>query len=93
VGANSEDIKEPLCFYVPFITPRTDAIESGTFKSISKVHVTVAHELSDVLKVVSSADRLSIEQGDQHLMEVTFDGGKGGKTVDLRPDMPLIVNW
>ena len=36
---------------------------------------------------------LSVKQGDQWILEVTFDGGKEKKSGDLRPDLPLIVRY
>jgi len=96
VGANSNNLLEPLCFYMPFIEPTTSACktEEGTFKSISQVKIcTPSEPTSDVLEVADTADRLSIEHGNQHLMEITFDDWRCGRTSDLRPDIPLIINW
>lgn len=97
VGANSSNLLEPLCFYMPFIDPESPAshkIEPGIFKSISKVHVyTPSEPLSDVLLVADSADRLSIDHGEQNLMEITFDAHQSARSIDLRPDIPLIIHW
>jgi len=97
VGANSSSLLEPLCIYMPFIDPKlpiSHEIETGTFRSISEVHIyTPSEPLSDVLLVVDTADRLSIAHGKQHLMEITFDEGLSGKSKDLRPDIPLIIHW
>ncbi|MEN8790074.1 MAG: hypothetical protein ABF295_11200 [Flavobacteriaceae bacterium] len=49
--------------------------------------------MSKVLSVVNTADRLSIEHGDQHLIEVTFGENKTGLSKDFRPDIPLIIHW
>lgn len=98
VGANSSNLLEPLCFYVPFLEPKPATSntkpEEGIFKSISKVHIyTPSEPLSNVLAVVDSAERLSIEHGETHLMEVTFDEHRHGRSRDLRPDIPLIIHW
>lgn len=96
VGANSTNLLEPLCFYVPFVepVPSTRKTEEGTFKSISKVHIyTLSEPISDVLRVADTADRLSIDHGNQHLMEITFDDQQCGCSRDLRPDIPLIIHW
>ena len=96
VGANSNNLLEPLCFYVPFIKPGSSTVkpEEGTFKSISKVQVyTQSNPISDVLGVADTADRLSIEAGTQHIMEITFDNHKCDRSKDLMPDMPLIIHW
>ena len=96
VGSNSSNLLEPLCFYVPFMEPKSSdhEIEEGVFKVISKVHIyTPADPLSDVLVIADTADRLSIDHGNEHLMEVTFDSHNGGFSKDFRPDIPLIVKW
>lgn len=96
VGANSSNLLEPICFYVPFAEPKSSVpnTEEGSFKSISHVQIWTPSEfLSDILAVANTADGLSIERGDEHLMEVTFDNNKRGNTKDLRPDIPLILHW
>ena len=40
-----------------------------------------------------NADRLSIEHGEEHLMEVTFNENQLGRSKDFRPNLPLIVRW
>ncbi len=98
VGSNSKDILEPLCVYMPFVEPGTSikSVDNGVFRSISKVHILypiLSESISDVLEAVSSADRLSIEHGNEHLMEVTFNENQLGLSKDFRPDIPLIVRW
>lgn len=96
VGANSRNLLEPLCFYVPFWEPKpvAPAPEKGTFKSISHVKIWVpSAPLSGVLNVANNADGLSIAHGEEHLMEVTFDNGVQGFSKDLRPAVPLILRW
>ncbi len=96
IGINSKNIIEPLCVYMPFIEPGVSrgSDENTSIGSISKVKIfTPAEPMSNVLDVVNAADRLSIEYGDKHLMEVIFDDNKAGLSKDFRPDIPLIVHW
>ncbi len=96
VGNNSNSLQEPLCFYAPFITSGVPAVGvgGGAFKSITQVQIyTSADPVSRTLAVASTADRLSIEPGDQHLMVVTLDCHQQGSTKDFRPDIPLILHW
>ena len=96
IGANSNNLLEPLCIYVPFIEPdvATHKIEEGIYKSITNVQIyTPSKPLSDVLVIADAADRLSINHGHEHLMEVTFDNHQCGISRDLRPDIPLIIYW
>ena len=96
IGANSNNIAEPLCIYVPFMEPKISNQESHSveFSYITNVQVhTPAETLSDVLKVSSSADRVSITQAAPHLLELTFNNQLMGCTKDCRPEIPLIIHW
>lgn len=98
VGSNSEELTEPLCIYVPFMEPVEREIIQGRFKSINHVHLHVpATSLSQELLLVSRADGITLECGEEHLLEVFFDGSnKGdacGLSKDLRPHLPLILHW
>lgn len=96
VGANSKNIVEPLCVYMPFIEPGMPKRfnENELFKTVTEVTVyTPSKPLSNVLSAVDNADRLSVKSGDQHLMVVTFNENSEGLSHDFRPDIPLVVNW
>ena len=36
---------------------------------------------------------LGLESGKEWELELTFDGGKQGKTKDMRPDLPLVIHY
>lgn len=36
---------------------------------------------------------VSVQPGKEWLLELTFDGGKQGKSKDLRPDLPLMIRY
>ncbi len=94
VGNNSENLVEPLCIYVPFMQPVDRTVEKGNFKSISNVHLPVpVGSLSEELLIAAQAEGLSVECGEDHLMEVTFDQKACGLSKDLRPGLPLILHW
>ncbi len=94
VGNNSENLVEPLCIYVPFMQPVDRTVEKGNFKSISNVHLHVpVGSLSEELLIAAQAEGLSVECGEDHLMEVTFDQKACGLSKDLRPGLPLILHW
>ena len=96
VGANSVNISQPLCIYVPFSLPKS-SVNKGKINSsfaISNVCIhTPSIERSEVLEVVDRADRLSIQYGKEHLMEMVFNDRSSGKVVDFRPEIPLIMYW
>jgi len=94
IGSNSKKLIEPLCIYVPFMEPVDRVIEKGRFKSISHVHLIVpAASISEELLAASQSDGLTVECGEEHLMEVIFDQKICGLSKDLRPGLPLILHW
>lgn len=94
VGDNSEILEEPLCIYVPFVGPVHRIEEIGTFKSISNVQVSVPlRKMSDTLLTLQTADRLDIKLGSEHMVMLTLDNGRSELSKDLRPVLPLIINW
>jgi len=96
IGVNSKNIVEPLCVYMPFIEPgmQKGNDENTIFKVISNVTVyTPSSPMSNVLAAVNNADRLSILNGEEHLMRITFNDNSAGQSCDFRPNIPLVVNW
>ena len=100
VGANANNVREPLCIYVPFIEPKTEEKNATrgesvhTFQSITHVAIYLpSTPVSGVLNAVDVADGISIHYGEEHFMEVIFDNKKQGCFKDFRPDMPLWVCW
>jgi len=94
IGNNSENLMEPLCIYVPFMEPVKRELVQGRFKSIKHVHLHVpVKSLSQELLLASQAEGVSVEYGDEHLLEVTFDGNQEELSKDLRPDLPIIFHW
>jgi hypothetical protein len=96
IGNNSSNLLEPLCIYMPFIEPLnlTTYQTDTSFSFISNVHIyTTSTALSDTLQITSTADRLTTSQAEEHLMVIDFDNNRCGLSKDLRPEIPLIVNW
>lgn len=94
VAANSTNLLEPLCIYIPFMEPVVRVVEKGLFKSISQVHLQVPVEsLSEELLIASQSQGVTVECGKEHLMEVTFDQHTMGLSKDLRPCLPLVIHW
>ncbi len=103
-GAENE--KEPYTFFLPLeITGEARA----TFGPQSAQHLEhpngarvltgvklvlpKGQKLSQTLKTLEKEGVLEIGHGDAHLMELTFDDGKQGKTADLRPHSPFIIRY
>lgn len=43
------------------------------------------------MRAINGIDNLTVKNGSEHLMELFFDNNIQGKTIDLRPELPLIV--
>ncbi len=96
VGANSQNISEPLCIYVPFSLPQslTNRGEINSSFAISNVCIhTPSADTEEVLNAVNKADRLLIQHGKEHLMEIVLNDREMGKVADFRPEIPLIMHW
>ncbi len=96
VGANSQNISEPLCIYVPFSVPQslTNRGEINSSFAITNVCIhTPSADKNEVLNAVNKADRLSIQHGKEHLMEIVLNDRSLGKVTDFRPEIPLIMYW
>ena len=93
IGENANNVKEPLCIYVPFLGPVERKREPGKFRTIRSVKIhTPSFPLSDVINHTNTADRIEIAHGEQHLMEITFENFGSENSHDLRPDIPLIIH-
>ena len=96
VGANSTNISEPLCIYVPFSLPQslTNKGKINSSFAISNVYIhTPSADKNEVLNAVNKVDRLSIQHGKEHLMEIVLNDRSLGKVADFRPEIPLIMHW
>lgn len=47
----------------------------------------------EVLQLLAEQGALEIHSSSEHLLELTFDGGRQGKSYDARPDLPLVVRY
>ncbi|MEM7772838.1 MAG: VOC family protein [Cyanobacteria bacterium P01_A01_bin.37] len=95
VGANSENLMEPLCFYFPFHDPGVlrPQPERNSQMITEVVISTPSTDTHGVLALASQADRLSMRAGQEHLMKITLNHHELGHTEDYRPVMPLILRW
>lgn len=95
VGANSKNLTEPLCFYFPFQDPGVPRPQpTRNAQTISEIVIsTPSTDTEGVLALASQADHLWVRSRQEHLMEITLDDHKSGRTEDFRPAMPLILRW
>ena len=96
VGANSTNIFEPLCIYVPFSLPKSlvnkEKINSSFAISNVCIHVPPT-DRNQVLETLDRTDRLSIQYGKEHLMEMVLNDRSTKKVADFRPEISLIMYW
>lgn len=95
VGANSQNLREPLCFYFPFHNPGVPRPQpTRNAQTISEILIsTPSTDTAGVLARVSQVDRLSVQSGKEHLMKITLDERALNRTEDFRPTLPLILHW
>ena len=96
IGANSQNISEPLCIYFPFsmLKSSTSKSEKNTSFTISNVSIyTPSEDTKEILNAVNQAERLAIKNGKEHLMEITLNNHEMGCIEDFRPEIPLIMYW
>lgn len=61
-------------------------------KTLTHAHIAVTGQtLSDKALLLNAGDLLTIDYGPEPLMTLTFDNGTQGKTLDVRPTLPLIL--
>jgi hypothetical protein len=94
VGDNARVVAEPFLFYLSWGHPASDPPEHdaglSALTSVT-VHTPTADTPSDAL---SAASRLvDIETAETHRMTLVFDDGGRGETLDLRPDVPLVMRY
>ncbi|MAM88588.1 MAG: hypothetical protein CME36_14885 [unclassified Hahellaceae] len=93
VGTNSSELREPLCIYAPFIEPIQDTGERHTGRSITSVTVHCpVNEPTEILAAFADVEGLTMVYGKPHLMEICLNQGRGGRSNDFRPDIPLIIH-
>lgn len=95
VGANSQNLAEPLCFYFPFHDPGGPRPQpTRNPQTISEIVIsTPSADTEGVLALASQTDRLSMRLGQEHHMEIRLDQDDAERTEDFRPVMPLILRW
>ncbi|MGJ3246533.1 MAG: VOC family protein [Elainellaceae cyanobacterium] len=104
---NFSKTDEPFCFLVPAALALTTWLNPSlqhhrnlfshllNVQRVTDVKITVHaySKLSNVVTTLLQNRVLSINRGLFPLLELTFDGGITGKTVDIRPLLPLILKY
>jgi len=98
--AHGTPLHEPGFFYLAFrrgparITqePVTHRLPISEITSV-KIWAPGKHARSAAAEAVVAAGLVTLQEGDAYLMELTFDRGVNGGSVELRPTLPLLLRW
>jgi hypothetical protein len=91
-------LSEPEVFYLGFQRDRARLGKEPTdheppLRSLSRVTVWTPAAPSAAARAIADTGFFDLRQGEAHLMELRFDGGRRPGQADLRPDLPLILSW
>lgn len=96
-------LQEPMWFFLPFLsasvltekTQQQPKTHKTGFKELSSVTVFIPDdkELSKTGDLANQVAGFNIHAGEQHLLELHFDGVQRGSSQDFRPALPLIIRW
>lgn len=94
VGDNASVLTEPMLFHVAFGRRRFADHEDG-LRTISRVDCVLpgGANPSPELRSIMDAGLVHFQMGAAHLLDLGFDGETQGKKADLRPALPLILQW
>jgi len=91
VGANSENLVEPLLIFIPFLAASVTHSAAADNGTVNSLRISAPLDESSIeLSAAAGARDVSFELGAPHLLEVYCDGAKSG-SIDLRPSLPLVV--
>lgn len=91
-------ISDPLFMYFDFLTPSSRATYTHHshpigFEKMTNVRVLQPIPNSILKQDLAKLDVIDFAENSTHMMEITFDEGKMGKTHDFSPELPLIFKW
>ncbi|HLJ49579.1 MAG TPA: VOC family protein [Bryobacteraceae bacterium] len=95
--ASETALSEPMwCLFddVPTGRRRQPLGHAAGMRSITRVGL-VCPGLgeSSVTASIAARNIITLQPGDEHLLDVEFDAGKSGNRKDFRPDLPLVLRW
>jgi len=100
---NSEAADEPFLFYIPVVRKPDDGAArqaEPTDHLIGVRHLTgleIRHPAhgrhSSVMQAFEESGIVSFKVAPDFLMRIVFDNGAEGRSLDVRPEIPLIISW
>ena len=97
MGVNSENLGEPLLFFLPWLSEPawpTPEHPNGT-KRVTALAMALEgkDQASPTLASLADAGIASFSWGSPYFLDVELDEGRLGRTLDLRPEIPLRLSW
>lgn len=101
--ARAASLAEPMVFSIPFggrpdtFPPeRREPIEHPLgIRELREVRITLTEGtvLAPSLRALEALGIARFVHGSEPLMELSFEGARTGGTLDLRPELPLVLRW
>lgn len=101
VGLNSEAVDEPFLFYIPVVLNRRHALSTEPtdhplgvrdLSGLAIWHPAHARP-SSVMQAVADLGVVTFGPAHDFLMDLSFDNGAAGRSIDFRPEIPLTISW
>ncbi|MFV0421028.1 hypothetical protein [Oleidesulfovibrio sp.] len=99
--ASQSPLCEPSYVFIDFIkqTPvraiKEPILHPAGIEQLTSATITVDGEqpLSKVAEVINLSEGVTVESGPTHVLELCFDNCRQKRHADLRPHLPLTINW
>ncbi|MEM9088461.1 MAG: hypothetical protein AAGC93_06920 [Cyanobacteria bacterium P01_F01_bin.53] len=104
VGTNSDIITEPMLFQTPFAR-RPDQFAGEKRQPLDHplgvkeiTHATLTSPMAkspslELAAAVAKTEHIKLKSGTEYCIDIGFDGGTQGKSIDLRPALPMTMRW
>lgn len=97
MAVSSEVLNEPLVFYLPWATGSAlpPPEHPNGVRRVTGLEIVLLEGISGstTIDAVSQTDLVSYRKGEKFQLVVELDNRGAGKSLDLRPDLPLRIQW
>jgi hypothetical protein len=97
MASTSETLSQPLVFYLPWVSapalPRSEHPNGARRVTRLELFLVDGAERSPTLSALSAAGLVMARSGGVYRMTVELDHCESGESLDLRPEIPLRIEW
>jgi hypothetical protein len=97
MGGSSERLEEPLVFFLPWLTgpawPSSEHPNGARRVTGLQMVLTEGAVESETARALSEVGIASFLSGTDFFLDVELDEGQSGRSLDLRPKVPLRLKW